>query len=581
MDGNTTGEGEEDYGGFNAYMSNLRSSAGIVDGDEEADAEAAGFSSAADQGVTQIESVIYGVPYEDAYQLGTGFMATTNLQALSETALEKIEIEAPKSTDKVGTTKFTYSFISSKEDYEQKMGNNFSLGLTKAALGVSTSVQTTNKMKFGLTSTTLIIYYEEMETFYRSLALKDYKLTEDAMMAAEEEGSDAFREEYGDYFVAGYQYGGMYDAYITITTETSEQLDKVKLQLGAKLKTMAKVGSGDKAQEVLQTSADLQFSNETQEILKNNKAEITVQIKTIGAGNTTPTDIAIPNSKDISAMNKVVGELTKFRNNLARAFDPSNYVPVNVMMRRYRSLSGMRTLLDAYIPVPPAVTAQIKAFNRALLNMRGYYNVIGSLPNNKIDTSIQEEWNKKFYGIVDPIIAAGNSFYLNPSKIDAELPKVEELSKQLKAIGDRYTFYSMLVNAQEKEPKLKGSEVKNQPFGANGGSTGYKSFAVSAAVTEDIKEGEEKFTEKIETVNVGNKEWYPELDAGEGFINCWIGVLCKNPHDTNRDVIDSPAVGKRRSKFFFRTGYDRDCEWYINWQTMRFNRELYPFAGLK
>lgn len=312
------------------------------------------------------------------------------------------------------------------------MGNNFSLGLTKAALGTSTSVQTTNTMKFGLTSTTLIIHYEDMETFYRSLALKDYKLTEDAMMVAEEEGSDAFREEYGDYFVAGYQYGGMYDAYITITTETSEQLDKVKLQLGAKLKTMTKVGSGDKAKEVLQTSADLQFSNDTQEILKSNKAEITVQIKTIGAGNTTPTDISVPNSKDISAMNNVVGELTKFRNNLARAFDPSNYVPVNVMLRRYRSLSGMRTLLDAYLPVHPAVTAQIKSLNRALLNMRGYYNVIRSLPSNKIDSSVREEWGKKFYGIIDPIVAAGNSFYLDPSKIDAELPKVEELSKQLR-----------------------------------------------------------------------------------------------------------------------------------------------------
>ena len=374
LDGNTTGEGEEDYGGYNAYLQNLRSSSGIVDGDEEfadADAETAEFSSAADQGVTQIESVIYGVPYEDAYQLGAGFMATTNLQALNETALEKFELEAPKSTDQIGTTKFTYSFISSKEDYEQKMGNNFSLGLTKAALGVSTSVQTTNTMKFGLTSTTLIIHYEEMETFYRSLPLNEYKLTEDAQMVADYEGSDAFREEYGDYFVAGYQYGGMYDAYITITTETSEQLDKVKLQLGAKLKTMAKVGSGDKAQEVLQTSADLQFSQESQEILKENKAEITVQIRTIGAGNTTPTDISVPNSKDITAMNNVIGELTQFRNNLARAFDPSNYVPVNVMMRRYRSLSGMRSKIDAYIPVPPAVTAQIKSFNRALLNMRG------------------------------------------------------------------------------------------------------------------------------------------------------------------------------------------------------------------
>lgn len=143
------------------------------------------------------------------------------------------------------------------------MGNNFSLGLTKAALGVSSSVQTTNTMKFGLTSTTLIIHYEEMETFYRSLPLKDYKLTEDAMMVAKEEGSDAFREEYGDYFVAGYQYGGMYDAYITITTETTEQLDEVKFQLGAKLKNMAKIGSTDIGQGTVQTSADLKFSQES------------------------------------------------------------------------------------------------------------------------------------------------------------------------------------------------------------------------------------------------------------------------------------------------------------------------------
>ena len=503
MDGNTTGEGEEDYGGYNAYVANLRSNAGIVDGDEEADAEAAEFSSAADQGVTQIESVIYGVPYEDAYQLGTGFMATTNLQSLTESALEKFELEAPKSTDKVGTTKFTYSFISSKEDYEQKMGNNFSLGLTKAALGVSTSVQTTNKMKFGLTSTTLIIHYEEMETFDRSLPLKDYKLTEDAMMVAKEEGSDAFREEYGDYFVAGYQYGGMYDAYITITTETSEQLDEVKFQLGAKLKTMAKIGSNDIGQGAVQTSADLKFSQESQEILKKSKAEITVEIRTIGAGNTTPTNISIPNSKDITAMNNVIGELTNFRNNLAHTFDPSNYVPVNVMMRRYRSLSGMRKQLDAYLPVHPAVTAKIKAFNRALLNMRGYYNVIGGLPSNKIDSSVREDWGKKFYAIIDPIAAEGNAFYLNPSKIDAMMPKVEELSKQLKAIGDRYTFYSMLVNAQEKETKLNGSEVTSHPFGYTGGSTGYKSFAVSAAVTEDINAGGAARTNHVKEWEVG------------------------------------------------------------------------------
>ena len=71
---------------------------------------------------------------------------------------------------------------------------------------------------------------------------------------------DEFRDEYGDYFVAGYQYGGMYEAHITITTSTSEQLDKVKMQLGAKLRAMN--ASNDK----IVTSADMQFSRETQEV---------------------------------------------------------------------------------------------------------------------------------------------------------------------------------------------------------------------------------------------------------------------------------------------------------------------------
>ncbi|MBQ7215655.1 MAG: hypothetical protein IJS39_06690, partial [Synergistaceae bacterium] len=139
----------------------------------------------------------------------------------------------------------------------------------------------------------------------------------------------------------------------------------------------------------------------------------------------------------------------------------------------------------------------------ALLNMRGYYNVIGGLPSNKIDSSVREDWGKKFYAIIDPIAAEGNAFYLNPSKIDAMMPKVEELSKQLKAIGDRYTFYSMLVNAQEKETKLNGSEVTSHPFGYTGGSTGYKSFAVSAAVTEDINAGGAARTNHVKEWEVG------------------------------------------------------------------------------
>ena len=44
-----------------------------------------------------------------------------------------------------------------------------------------------------------------------------------------------FRNAFGDYYVAGYQYGAFYDDYISITTKTSEQLESLTKKLSANL----------------------------------------------------------------------------------------------------------------------------------------------------------------------------------------------------------------------------------------------------------------------------------------------------------------------------------------------------------
>ncbi len=456
------------------------------------------------------------------------------------------------------------------------------MGLTRSALGISGSVQSTSNLKFGLTSTTLVIHYEEMEHDYRELAASQYKPAQDALEVAQE-GSEVFREEFGDYFVAGYQYGGMYDAYVSITAETSEQLEKVKLQLGAQLKNMAKVGSGGKAQEVVQTSADLKFSQESQEVLKKNKAQITVEIRTIGAGATTPQISNLPNSKDISAMGSLVYGLTEFRNNLANSFNPNNYVPVNVMFRRYRTLSALRRKIDPTIPVDANHSANIMSFNNELVGMRGYYNVIGGLPNDRIDTNIRDEYTRKFDAIINPIRAAGNNFYASADRIADTLPKVRNLSKELKTLGDRYAFYTMLMDAQEKEPNLKGSSVKDQPFGANGGSTGYKSFGVSATVTDDLNKGG-SFSNKSPTDTNGWKKRSPILDAETDKRFAWLRVTAPHENDNKRDVLTPPAVGKQKASFSFEsalTAIRTNGDWTIEYQTIYMPRSLYPFAGLK
>ena len=322
------------------------------------------MNAAASGSPTQISARVLNVPYVDEYALGTGLMATTNLQPLNETALEEFTLKAPAAGEKIGRTLFNYSFISSKEEYQQRMKRNFKMGLATDALGISAGVQSASNLKFGLTSTTLVIHYEELEAQYRNLPLKDYKLTDDAQQILNSDNASvraSFREEYGDYFVAGYQYGGMYEAHIAITTDTTEQLEEVKSQLGLTIKYLDTDPSADKSGEGV--SAGINFSKESQEILKNNNAQICVEIKTIGAGKTSPASIPLPNSRDISAMGNVAEELAKFRSGMADSFSPNTYVPVNVEFKRYRSLPGRLTQIDAYIPVDSKHSGNIMSFN--------------------------------------------------------------------------------------------------------------------------------------------------------------------------------------------------------------------------
>ena len=91
-------------------------------------------------------------------------MATTNLQPFSESGLEPFTLNVP-SGDKTGITKFNYAFVSSKEEYEQRMGRNFKMGLATGALDVNAGVQSSSNLKFGLTSTNLVIHYERTGSY--------------------------------------------------------------------------------------------------------------------------------------------------------------------------------------------------------------------------------------------------------------------------------------------------------------------------------------------------------------------------------------------------------------------------------
>ena len=154
------------------------------------------------------------------------------------------------------------------------------------------------------------------------------------------------------------------------------------------------------------------------------------------------------------------------------------------MLMRFRSIKAAATKIPRTIPVPFTTAALINEFNRELINMRGYYNDVSSVG------AVRQRFGGAIDNIVGIVNAGGDDFYFDEGFLTQYLPEVRSLSSQLKDVSDRYAFYRMLVAAQDAEAGLAGSSVKDKPFGSGGGTTGYKSFGVSLAVTEDLNRGD-------------------------------------------------------------------------------------------
>ena len=615
-----------------------------------------------------IPASIEGIPYEDRYYLGRGSMAHTFLdptgaitielgEAYEESQRKKMErlrdflvvtsgdenyrSKISKNVPQAGddpyvhpiTTNAYFDFIktSSQAETLSKSGGNVSLATS--ALGLSFGTGSTSNFKFGLTSMTLVIHYEEKEIGYRSLTKKELEnawaeadlfetLTEDYSADIENNGKkfvDDFRYNYGDYYVSAHQYGACFDAYIAITTKTSEQLEEVESKLGASLNLKS-----------FKASADI--SSKTQDILKENQAKITVNIVTNGFGSQKPTPIKLTDSNDITAMDKVFSELLTFRNKIGGG-NRAQYAPIRVQMKRWRTNPKLARIMRkkgdkrGTVPITLRQQGKISTFNTKLRDLRAYQNVVVDIPGISQHTKpIREEFN----ALVNFVSGAGYRIYGDQyeASFDKTAEQVNALTDKFNALADRYVFYTKLMIAQKEEQEYydhrkrmadqagEGTDVayemvREMPFGPNGGSSGYSEFNTSNYVKADIEAGKrEKWEFHVSRPKTSAEriEW---TDQDDQSAHGW-----RNPHpakltaaadgltaasdyavfcfvragSTNGDSKDdrarwltrgSPAVGTKEVGFYFRSGYSSSIDWLIEGQSIRMRAEDYPFSGLK
>ena len=564
---------------FMEWATNVQHHYGVYEEEDEEDeeeVEAQSVRTAAPVIVydtTEIESELLGIPYDPSYTLGTGFNAITNLAAATKTAFDNDNLESlmPKSAG-TPSTKFSYKFVSTQTEMENEMGTQASLSLAGNALGLSSSSST--NYKFGITSTTLLIRYSELEPAYRELPKKQLVLVADAKDALDE-GSDAFREDYGDYYVSGYQYGGSYLATLTITTNTTEQLDKMKTGITTNLKDSdgESVVSGD-------------FSNTMKNLMKENSATVSLQTITHGMSKD-PISMDFPATSGDAVIDEMVKGLRQFRSGIASHFSAGTYQPVFVKLSRFRSLPGMRKKIARDIPVSSDHSVNIMSFNREVMNMRGYFNVINQT-DGAIDKSVVDGYSGRFNNVIDTVKVNKNKFYTDRTLIPALLPEVRALCKEMKALGDRYTFYRMLMQAQTAQSQMFGSGMMPK-IPTEGIKYGYSSFACSTAVTEDINAGSSggkmRKEEKVEPNWAKNPapadRWNSSFNAGDGNIFCYLEFTTDNKDGDDYRQIQNPCVGRQTVRFDLQSGTSRSYGFRFDLMPMRFDTKNYPITGLK
>lgn len=600
LDGSLDNLTEEDMQELLSWYSMMLEHKGIY---ELADDDV-GISAAATNNLksdrSSIPSTLMGVQYDNTYTLGSGFFGVTGYQAMGH-AMQNFSLSVPAT--KSVKSNYKADFVSSQQEQEKFSKTTVGGSFGNGGFGLNASLSSMSSYKYGLTSTTLVIHYDEQETTPRMLDMSAYSLT----ASADEQlarGFTNFRNSYGDYFVAGYVYGGTYDAYISITTETTEQLQEVKSQLEVKYQSLNEQGP--------QAAANL--ANETKNILNKYKASVSIEIRTSGSNASDPDPKSITPTKgknSVDAIGDVIAELMKFRSTLSKQ-SPAQFAPISVVMKRYSLLAPVLAKMnadgdDGTIPLAPDTNVLIQRFNRSLITLGAYNQVIAGLDNTKMDASVRNSYDDRYQNIIATITSDPN-FYNNRSKVEQTETAMKTLSKELKAAGDHYVFYKMLIASQQKERNAYSEynadqddagdeDTHHQPFGTNGGgTTGYKEFFVSTAVTEDIQAGKSETLNGVQSYKAAGRRYWGTSEHNMSNVNasytaqtsnggsnaafCYVKVSAENKSDCHRRFSNYPVAGKSSLNFDFKSGYSRWATWTVEYQTMEFTREKYPFFGL-
>ena len=542
----------------------------MINGIAEGNAQAARLRAAANTG-TYIKPIVHEVPYDVDFQKGgVGFYAASGMKAINETAFENFVMPSPSTGNYISTiTNFNTTEIITEEEYnrEQELEAMSTFALGKNALGQR--VQTAMNVRLAQISKTILIRYDVTENQPRLADVNTMTFTSDALELLENEGYEAFSEEFGDYFVAGYKWGLRFQAIVSVTSDSSSTLDKVCSNINS-IASLARL-SADYSSYVAEVEA----------IGRSHYLNIDVEEVSVNGG-----DPRKRTFSTVSAVKSVADSLASFARN-AQATPPSGYAPIQVSLRRFREVPAAKSLIPEFLPIAQSHFNAILNMNRTILRTRCYHNALISIPEaNLVDGSTRRnQWVNEFQTLVDDTNSQLNYICESERRANDRQESFQTLCDKYRALCERYVFYRRLVEEQQNSKNKKGfwnSDSDRDEYV----SAGIKTYAHSSIVTGDYGKYADAyhFNDRM-TEGANMIKYYTWTITGDQSNNNWRYVWFETGcRDTNRSFGEDrafPTVGSKKLKWYFEGGTWRRVEWYFRDKIIYMHPNDYPFVGLQ
>ena len=485
---------------------------------------------------TSLDPYVSGIPWNPDYDLGYGIDASTGYPA------DRIQAVAsftpPMPTNESTSTDTRIYFIKSDREYEREIQVGSDTSFIYLGVTFKASMSYAENIRYSETETTLIVKYFLRETEYRKFNPGDekYVLTS-AAKAYLENHKEEFRDQYGDYFIAGARYGAQYVASIHIKATSSEALRTVEAAISVAAQNFDNKET---------------FKAKFREATKNCSIDFR---RTTQGGDPNVLSAATTVDQVIDDVNKFVGSVTK-----------NNRAPLEAYMYRYNQIEDGYEI-PTEINVASCVFAKIRDLSEDYLALSCRAKVIAGLDETKFQAGIQDQYAQEYKDLTNDIRDNRKAICRDLSKITSYAARVKAAKDRFSDLINRFSFYEKLVAERKRWPGGGNSNIRR----------GFDGYNLSTTVNNDIQKTcwSDSYSQGW---HVGWRYWYPSWEPGKDERVCFITIESQSTGDKWSDS-NYPSLGNKKLALRFQSGYDRGGSWKVWAKAVYLGEDVvnYPF----